>query len=287
MVGKVSGVLKLRNLNKIMRKSRLNHFLEPFENPNPNPMSICVHKTLKLRSYWIGQMGLREFQCTDCGLIFNCKCERDVVKMQAIIGKITKVGWARKWRFIPGICLECRGLDDSPPLLVNKLQYGNIFYAKHWYKISKLAHELRLRYEIDNYLNIYKQRWNKDPEWNKKIAIFLKDKYRETMKEAENIYRKKYGLIEIGELISSDKQIFDFIKAIFNEYEVIYHGAPDWLKLQYFNVWIPDLNLAFSYNCDKNIIRLAKSHKIKIIQVKKENDLNIKTFVKNTYIYDY
>lgn len=258
-------------------------------------------------------MGLREYQCDECELIFNCQCERPIVKLQQAIHAITGGGWARPWRFLPEICLGCRGIDDDPSLSTGKLMYGSSFFAKHWYKISRLGQEMSLRWEVENFLDIYREKWGKGAvDWNRKVAPILIAKRKEFGKQAENTYRDKYRVPRIGEGWVSETQLFNTVRALLAGYEVIHNGSPEWLKPQHFDVWVPGLSLALEYQggqhfeaieffggpeafekrkaLDRRKASLAKSHGVKLIYVKDEDDISgpaLKTILKRAFRLDF
>lgn len=68
-----------------------------------------------------------------------------------------------------------------------------------------------------------------------------------TSKEIENFVREEKELPRIGEGWISETLLFRKIKSHFKNLEVLHHGKPDWLGLQHFDIWIPEIKVAIEY----------------------------------------
>lgn len=63
----------------------------------------------------------------------------------------------------------------------------------------------------------------------------------------ENEIREERELPKIGEGWISETLLYYKIKKTFKEYTVVHHGKPEWLGLQHFDIFIPELNIAIEY----------------------------------------
>ncbi|MCF8273098.1 MAG: hypothetical protein K9I95_04625 [Flavobacteriaceae bacterium] len=66
-------------------------------------------------------------------------------------------------------------------------------------------------------------------------------------REIENEIRQERGVPKIGEGWVSETLLYYNIKKSFKKYHVIQHGSPNWLGLQHFDIYIPELNIAIEY----------------------------------------
>jgi hypothetical protein len=67
------------------------------------------------------------------------------------------------------------------------------------------------------------------------------------MRNIENEIRVERNLPKIGEGWISETMLFYNIKKSIKKYDVIHHGSPDWLGLQHFDIYIPELKIAIEY----------------------------------------
>lgn len=77
-------------------------------------------------------------------------------------------------------------------------------------------------------------------KFNKLIASIQRD--------AENVTREAKGLPHIGQGWVSETKLYNEIKDAFPDLQVVQHGSPDWLGLQHFDIWMPELNIAIEYH---------------------------------------
>lgn len=142
----------------------------------------------------------------------------------------------------------------------------------------------------------------KNPELDFKIKPyysndFIVEKVKLLSKEAESMAREEVGLPRVGEGWISETELYHALKVHFPQTIVIQHGKPDWLKLQHFDIWFPDWNIAVEYHGEqhfraidffggeeafkKNVERdarkenLAKRHGVKLYVVKEGYNLDI------------
>jgi hypothetical protein len=66
-------------------------------------------------------------------------------------------------------------------------------------------------------------------------------------KEIENIIRIEKALPKIGEGWISETLLFYQVKEAFPDIRVMHHGAPNWLRPQHFDVYMPELGIAIEY----------------------------------------
>lgn len=65
--------------------------------------------------------------------------------------------------------------------------------------------------------------------------------------EIENITRTEFGFKKIGEGWVSETLLFNIIRSIFPNKEIIRHHRPDWLERLELDIFIPDIKIAFEY----------------------------------------
>jgi hypothetical protein len=67
------------------------------------------------------------------------------------------------------------------------------------------------------------------------------------LRECENKCRLQLGIPMIGEGWVNETALYYFIKTLFSEFEVIHHGRPNFLGLQHYDIFIPELSIAIEY----------------------------------------
>lgn len=83
-------------------------------------------------------------------------------------------------------------------------------------------------------------------------VFFMEDKIVDTysiiLRDAENIIRKKCGLVNVGEGWVSETELFYKIKAKYGtKYEVIHGAKPEFLGRQHLDIFIKELSIAIEY----------------------------------------
>ncbi len=81
------------------------------------------------------------------------------------------------------------------------------------------------------------------PETHTPLFKIVKFKIR----NIENEIREERELPKIGEGWISETLLFYKIKKSLKNYIVVHHGSPEWLGLQHFDIFIPELNIAIEY----------------------------------------
>lgn len=81
------------------------------------------------------------------------------------------------------------------------------------------------------------------PETHTPLFKIVKFKIR----RIENEIREERELPKIGEGWISETLLFYKIKKSLKNYIVVHHGSPEWLGLQHFDIFIPELNIAIEY----------------------------------------
>jgi len=117
---------------------------------------------------------------------------------------------------------------------IEKSDYGTdgIRYTGRSHRISEQEF-----YEIDLL--------RKDADRAKDIGNPFIELIEEILREAENLLRDKHSIPRIGEGWVSEMELYDLIKTVFPE--VQHHAAPEWLKPQHLDVFVPSRKLAFEY----------------------------------------
>ena len=111
------------------------------------------------------------------------------------------------------------------------------------------------------------------------------------LREAENIIREKLGVYRIGEKWVSETALYKLIRALCGDrFEVIHHARPKFLVTLEYDVYIPEIKLAFEYDGvqheraveffggedahkktrerDKQKDRLSRENDIKLVRIK-------------------
>lgn len=272
----------------------------PFNNPNILKNSECKCKQLRLIDYWGGQAGFRQYICLSCKKIYTCECERPIIELMEYnsLKNGDSFTYSNPWLYLKNICLDCRGLDDNPPTDPGRFSASNcsIFESKYWYKIYRLIIWSTEKAELSNnewseFKNKWKLKWPKN--WG---HDFISYDINNNEMGQEDFYREKYGFPLIGQGWISETQMFKIITNVFNKYKVIQHAIPDWLKPQHFDVFIPEINLAFEYQgiqhykpieffggdesfrkrieLDKRKMKLSKLNNTKLIYVRHDDELS-------------
>jgi predicted transcriptional regulator len=118
--------------------------------------------------------------------------------------------------------------------------YEKKYYHKY-YKLGKQA-EKELN-TINN--NLYKNANGKATK--NEVENAIGSACSNLMRMAENNLRISMGGKYIGEGYISETELFYKIKKQFSNLNVIQHGRPNFLGMQHFDVWIPEINIAIEY----------------------------------------
>lgn len=116
-------------------------------------------------------------------------------------------------------------------------------FKPSYYK-SFFFSEAEYEYHLKNDLIQIKS--NYDRGLTNVVEKAITSQLRKFVVESEDIYRVSIGLPKIGEGWISETELFYKISNTF-QLEVKHHGKPKWLGLQHFDIYIPELNLAFEY----------------------------------------
>ena len=288
--------------------------MHPFHNPNPIINNKCPHNHLHLVNYWAP---VRAYRCCKCDEMFICECERQGIEVRLKFCQMMTMGGhfmgydQPRGKYLQGICFGCQGLDDDPPLSQYQLMYGSPFYAKHFYKIGRLAGKLKYQYLLNTYFSSTDNLEKAANDAKAFQASRYKDLLQEKLREAENYFRVKYNIPKIGEGWVSETQLYYTIKSFLQPLEVIFHGQPDWLKPQHFDIWIPSINLAVEYQgrqhyepidffggkpalvqrkkLDARKAKLARQNNVTLIYIREEeknHENKIKKIIRNYLSHD-
>lgn len=169
-------------------------------------------------NYW--EWNVR-FHCKLCGKVFLCECFRKALKKayphakedlsQYLESTFSEGLYSSDTRvaFRNGICHVCREVPSD--LAYCNEMYRNKFIVRYGPYVVKMATERDI-----------------------------------SMREAEDELRDRLG-IPRGLNWISEVELYKIVKELLPNKKVVHQGRPKWLGSQFFDVWIPDLNLAIEY----------------------------------------
>lgn len=171
-----------------------------------------------------GHSSYLQYICPVCGRRYFCDCFLHLKPLwdakKTKWSKLPDTGGVSEYR--KGICHVCRGVVP-PPVFVHKM-YGSFFmqrYAPWIFKELYTEKNMTGHYRIDSL----------------------------EIRKAENILRKKLGVYQIGEKWITETAMYYLIRTICGDrYEVIHHARPKFLNGMEYDVYIPELQLAFEYD---------------------------------------
>ncbi|MGO3732056.1 MAG: hypothetical protein ACTJHC_02650 [Vagococcus sp.] len=110
------------------------------------------------------------------------------------------------------------------------------------------------------------------------------------LRKIENEVREEYGYHKIGEKWISETKMYNLIKEIFPEEEIIFHYRSEWLSYLEIDVYLPKLKMGFEYQGRQHFepvdffggedkFKIQQSNDIKKERICKEN--NVKLFKVN------
>jgi len=70
--------------------------------------------------------------------------------------------------------------------------------------------------------------------------------------EAENEIREEMDYPSIGKPSLTETKLYQLVKSVFEEYEVIRHARPSFLQRQHLDIYIPKLKLAIEYQGEQH-----------------------------------
>lgn len=165
------------------------------------------------------------FACRRTGRIYTCECFKGYIDWQMDFWRFANLYYAddiklkiEETSYQKGICHMCTG--ETP-----KMQYGNSMYYSGF---------------LQKYLPYF------NLEYKKKISGKSKDELSDN-KEIENELRIKFGYPKIGEKWISETILYQIVKEIFVEREIIFHYRGKELEGLEIDIFIPSLKLGFEY----------------------------------------
>ena len=170
------------------------------------------------------------FTCRRTGKIYTCECFKDYINWEwdfwrncnlynadDIKSKIEEITYQK------GICHKCTG--ETP-----KIQYGSSMYYTGF---------------LQKYLPYFTL------EYNKRFKGKLKELAYDS-KELENELRVKFGYPKIGEKWISETILYQIVKELFSEKEIIFHYRGKELEGLEIDIFIPSLKLGFEYQGEQH-----------------------------------
>lgn len=165
------------------------------------------------------------YACPICGKTYLCDCFKG---LQDLWLKNNLYGFREYKKILlnsalkKGICHVCRG-EIPPPIFINKI-YASFFMQRYAPWVYKDVYE---RFGLSGYISL------KSNE----------------IRESENILREKLGVYKIGEKWVSETAMYHLIRTLVGDrFEVIHHARPAFLNGMEYDVFIPQLHLAFEYD---------------------------------------
>lgn len=143
------------------------------------------------------------------------------------------------------ICHICQGSVPDPNYCHS--MYGSVFKTRYGAYIEKTA----IEYEVD-------------------------------AREAENIVRASVGVAKIGERWINETLLFNIVKSIFPNLEIMREASPEWLGRQRLDVYIPSKKLAIEYHGKQHFeaIKLFGGHEA-LSENKQRDALKLKKCTQN------
>jgi hypothetical protein len=168
------------------------------------------------------------FICRKTGKIFTCKCfenhydyKKDLLPRIGYFGLAYDPDMSRQMesiQFLPGICHLCT--NNIP-----NFEYGSAMYYSSFL----------VRY-LPYYYLMNRKRGN---------SMYLVDPA--DRKKSEDELRALLGHYKIGERWASETILFQLVKEIFDQHEVIFHYRGKELKGLEIDIWLPELKIGFEY----------------------------------------
>ena len=163
-----------------------------------------------------------QFICRVCGKVFVCECFRkafDIHYPQALNALSSYSDGSQVHHFLEvykgaefraGICHICREIPSD------------LFYCHPMYGSKILVHygPYIMRYSIENHIS---------------------------PKEAEDYIRGSLGVSQIVGKWISEVELLKIVRDLFPDEKVLYQSSPEWLGLQRFDIFIPNLGVAIEY----------------------------------------
>ena len=198
-----------KRLTKYIERIHLNYPTSVFQALLPHQ---CVCRTSLCMSN--PEWAILDFQCRLCGRRYFCSCcespYRDYWR--------AKNEKYRKHVFKPDLCHLCRNVS---PDFNGVSESVSPFY-------ERFAPYVQL-------------------EQLKAGAQLPTPNFRKELRDAENVLRVKYGYPRVGEGWVNEAFILNTVKLLYPRTTIIHQGAPSWLGLQRFDVWMPDYGIAIEY----------------------------------------
>ena len=159
------------------------------------------------------------------GAIYTCDCFKGYIDWKWDFWRYARLEYESNIKLLienityeNGICHFCK--KETP-----KLQYGSSMYFSGF---------------LQKYLPYF------NLEYNKRFKGKLKENKYDS-KELENELRVKFGYPKIGEKWISETILYQIVKEIFNEREIIFHYRGRELEGLEIDIFIPSLKLGFEY----------------------------------------
>lgn len=237
-------------INKIIIPN--NVFIKIFDSLKHLCLNQCCNNNLqeyKSDNWWI------TFECKICGKQYVCECFKDSInayieelstEKNYIEDSCGKDNYKNALKFCKSLCdIEYKeGVCHLCIKRIPKYEYNfsgfSSFKQKYYPYIENTAiHMGKYCNNVYSSLETIKE--------NEKID-----------RESENIIRELLQYPKIGEKWINETFLYNIIKILFSDYEIIREASPKWLDRQRFDIFIPNLNLAIEYQGEQHFKAVSR-----------------------------
>lgn len=206
------------------------------------------------------------FQCEKSGNLYMCSCFKDVYEIayNDYIEAYAKHNGSYLENFVQlyqrasykdDICHLCQ--KTVPPNCIS--QYGGKFTRMYGGYIEA---EVIRQY---GYADMF--------GYQGRLYNGCSEKHKEICKNAENKIRELAGFKKIGECHINETNLYNLIKNIYPNYNIIREYSPEWLNKQRIDIFIEELNLAIEYQGEQHFMPIEHFGGNKSLLKNKEHDL--------------
>ena len=108
------------------------------------------------------------------------------------------------------------------------------------------------------FVQLYKEKTAQYKGQNGQIdALSFRQKLYEVLRGSINQTRVDLGLPQIGEGWISETDLYNRVRRLFPDEEVVHHGRTPWLRRQHLDIWMPSRKLAIEYQGEQHFIEIG------------------------------